>query len=105
MIPFDVDTRAGFAHALEQVTAGFSELFDIDESLLRQYDLDTLKQLPTGASALYAIMYSLVGFLLEEEDELALELLDLAAKGMQPAIIKHIGIKQVLDMPVLDGGN
>ena len=91
-VPFDPDVRAGFAHALENVTAGIAELFEVDEQKLKAYDAETIAQLPEGADALFAIIYSTCGFLLERDDDLSTELLSMGLRGFQPAVMKHLGV-------------
>ena len=91
-IEFDNDVRAGFAYAIEQVISGITELFDVDEEKLKKYEKETMAQLPDGVDAMFAILYSLVGFLLEENSEFAVKLLDSAAYGLQPAVQAHMGI-------------
>lgn len=87
---FDMDVRSGLGYALETVASGICELFEIDEKALKAYDPEAMGQLPFGASALFAIIYSLTGFLMEPDDEVAAEMLHMAAKGFEPAVLAHL---------------
>ena len=92
---FDKDVRAGFAHVLDTVTSGICELWEVDEDKLKQYSNEELAKLPVGAEALFALIYSLTAFLLEQDDEFSIDLLAEAAQSIEPAVLRHLGIQNV----------
>ena len=92
---FDKDVRAGFAHVLDTITGGICELWGVDEEKLKEYSAGELEKLPVGAEALFALIYSITAFLLEQDDGFAIDLLAEAAQGIEPAVLRHMGIQNV----------
>lgn len=101
-VDFDSDVRAGFAYALDEITKGICELWGVDEKKLKQYSAEELEKLPHGAEALFALIYSLSGFLMEPNTPFAVSLLAEAAQGMEPAVLRHLGIKRIPVSALLD---
>jgi len=94
-VDFDQDVRAGFAYAINQITSGICELWEVDENELKKFSREELEKLPRGAEALFAMLYSLSGFLLEPDSEFAISLLAESAQGLEPAVLRHIGVQRI----------
>jgi len=94
-VDFDVDVRAGFASVLDEVTKGICELWEVDEAKLKQFDTEELAKMPVGSEALFALLYSISAFLMETDTENSVSLLSEAAQGMEPAVLRHMGIQAI----------
>lgn len=98
-VAFDKDVRAGFGYAIDEIIKGICELWEIDPQKLKEYDQETIDSMPDGSEALFAILYSLTAFLFEPDDKLAADLMALAAIGLEPAVLHHLGIGSSMVTP------
>jgi hypothetical protein len=77
----DQDTRAGLASVLEEITEGLAEVYGFKIELFE----------------IFAILYAIQGFLLDESDEVAVHYLVAAAMALEPVVFSALGTDSTLE--------
>jgi hypothetical protein len=92
----DQDTRAGLASVLEEITEGLAEVYGFKIEDIKQR-LITPADAPNGLFEIFAILYAIQGFLLDESDEVAVHYLVAAAMALEPVVFSALGTDSTLE--------
>lgn len=87
----DADSRAGLASVLNDINDGIMEIYGATMEQIQTREI-SIHDLPRGVPAVIAILTLVEGFLLDPDDQDALDYLDAAALVIEPVAHDALGL-------------
>ena len=91
MNTLDIDTRAGLSSVLEEVAEGLAEIYGFTVEDIKSRAV-TPENTVDGLFPIFALLYAIQGFLLDPDDQTAVEYLTAAALVLEPVVYNAVGV-------------